>query len=145
MQFNFDLNQIEAALNRAGIKTHYAADFSEARRKPVQNTLFCVLPLDDDYELASSINGQDEYQVTDIFAVMIIVPVRVANRQADAEVRKAREQVKHTLAGLTIPPYEPIKLHRGRIVEFNPDTKNLIYQCQFSVSGLVTVNAKVHV
>ncbi|MCF2855919.1 hypothetical protein L1286_00420 [Pseudoalteromonas sp. SMS1] len=141
--FNFDLNHIEKALNNARIaKVGFAQDFNQARSKPVQAPLLYVLPLDEDYQPTNSITGQDEYTVTELFAVMIVIPCLSANRKTDQHIETLREQVKTALAGLTFAPYEPIKLHRGRMVELNVQTNNLIYQCQFSVSGHITINTK---
>ncbi|AOT08254.1 phage tail terminator protein [Pseudoalteromonas luteoviolacea] len=141
--FNFDLNHIESALTKARIaKVGFAPDFNQARSKPVHTPLLYVLPLDEDYQSTNSITGQDEYAVNELFAVMIVVPCHIANRQTDTQIEQLRERVKAALAGLTVTPYEPIKLHRGRMVELNQQTKNLIYQCQFSVSGHITINTK---
>lgn len=141
--FNFDLNKIEVVLKTAKIaKVGFSADFSEARKRAVQGPVLYVLPLDEDYELAQSVTGQDEYKITEIFAVMIVTPCKSGNKQSDEHIKHLRDKVKTVIAGLTFKPWEPIQLHRGRIVELSRDTNNLIYQCQFKVAGFTTVTPK---
>ncbi|OHU85525.1 MULTISPECIES: phage tail terminator protein [Pseudoalteromonas] len=141
--FNFDLNHIENALKRERIaNVGMAADFNEARKRPVQSPQLYVLPLDEDYDQAQSITGQDEYTITEIFAVMIVIPCIRGNKKSDEQIKQLRGQVKQAIAGLTFKPWQPIQLHRGRIVELNHATNNLIYQCQFKVTGHITVTTK---
>jgi hypothetical protein len=141
--FNFDLNKIESVLKRERIAhVGEAADLNELRAKPVQTATLIVLPLDEDNEHTGSVTGEDTYKVTEIFAVVIVLPTRAGNRQSVQLLNELRERIKTALAGLAFDGYEPIKLHRGRIVEMNRETKNLIYQCQFVVTGYTTVTAR---
>lgn len=141
--FEFDLNKVEAALKNASFcKLGVAASFNSVRKKPVQSASMYVLSIDEDYQKAVSINGVDEYNCTELFAVMIVIPCSAANRNANEQIRTLKNKVKQALAGLVIDDFDPIELHRSRIVEFNQDTNNLIYQCQFRVTGYLTVEAK---
>ncbi|SFD55127.1 phage tail terminator protein [Pseudoalteromonas denitrificans] len=142
--FNFDLNKIDKVLRDAKIaRVGFAADFNAARKKGVQSPTLYVLPLDDNYDDAGSVTGEDEYIVTEIFAVMIVLPCLAGNKNSDTEIKTLRSKVKQAIAGCAFSPWQPIKLHRGRTVELSRETNNLIYQCQFKVVGNVTVKTKV--
>lgn len=144
MEFNFDLNHVSNLLkadNAAGVG--FAADFNDARSRSVHAPVLFVLPLDEQFKDTTSITGTDEYISTEIFAVMIVIPSATSNSLADEQINTLRDKVKHAVAGAQFGHWQPIKLHRGRVVEFNKETGNLIYQCQFSVSGHLIVNTKV--
>lgn len=144
MPFNFDLNQVEQLLKSAGFaRVGFAADFSEARKRASQTPTLYVLPLDEQYQDVASVTGLDEYIANEIFAVMIVIPCLSGNASSDQHIKNLRDQVKNAVAGCEFSPWQPIKLHRGRNVELNRETNNLIYQCQFSVTGNITVNTKV--
>ncbi|PAJ72040.1 hypothetical protein CJF42_23410 [Pseudoalteromonas sp. NBT06-2] len=142
--FNFDLNTIETHLKNAKIaQVGFAADFNAARKKSVQSPTLYVLPLDDNYDDVSSVTGEDEYIATEIFAVMIVMPCVAGNVNSDSQIKTLRGKVKQAIAGCAFAPWQPIKLHRGRTVELSRETNNLIYQCQFKVTGNLTVSTKV--
>jgi len=144
MEFNFDLNRVEALLKReTTIDVGFAADFNDARSRSVHASMLFVLPLDEQFKETTSVTGLDEYDFTEIFGVMIVIPSAVSNALADEHINKLRDEVKKCVAGVQFEGWQPIKLHRGRVVEFNKDTGNLIYQGQFSVSCHLTVNTKV--
>lgn len=144
MQFNVDLNKVEDLLKKES-HTHvgFAADFNDVRRRSAQAATLFVLPLDEQFTEADSVTGQDEYLAKEMFAVMILIPVVAANAEADEQIKSLRQEVKTILAGATFAGYEPIKLNRGRVVELNKDTGNLIYQCQFSIECNLTVTTRV--
>ena len=144
MPFNFDLKRIETLLKASNhAEVGFAADFNDARKNAVHAPVLFVLPLDEQYEEVSSVTGLDEYNSTEIFAVMIVIPCAVSNALADEQIKELRDQVKETIAGCQFESWQPIKLHRGRTVEFNRDTGNLIYQCQFQVTGHLTINIRL--
>ncbi|MBS3796676.1 MULTISPECIES: hypothetical protein [unclassified Pseudoalteromonas] len=144
MEFNFDLKRVETLLKEANFaRVGFASDFNQARKTPVQSPCLYVIGIDDNNEETTAITGEDEYRVNDIFAVMIVIPCLAANATTDQQIKELRNQVKATLAGVAFLPWEPIKLNRSRIVELNRETNNLIYQCQFSVKGTLTVKTKV--
>lgn len=142
--FNFDLNLIETLLKNAGMAhVGFAADFNEARKRAVQMPTLFVLPLDEQFEEVTSVTGLDEYLASEVIAVMIVIPCHTGNANSDKQIKTLRDQVKNTVAGCQFTGWEPIKLHRGRTVELNRETNNLIYQCQFKVNGNITVSTKV--
>lgn len=144
MQFNFDLNNVETLLkNETLIEVGFAADFNDARSRSVHAPVLFVLPLDEQFKEADSVTGQDEYNSTEIFAVMILIPSAASNQLANDDINQLRDKVKAAVAGVQFSNWEPIKLHRGRVVESNHDTGNLIYQCQFAVSTNLTVKTRV--
>jgi ribosomal protein S13 len=144
MEFNFDLNHVEALLKReTTIDVGFAADFNDARARSVHAAMLFVLPLDEQFKEITTVTGLDEYEATEIFAVMIVIPSATSNALADDQINQLRDEVKKCVAGAVFQGWQPVKLHRGRVVEFNKDTGNLIYQCQFSVSGHLTVNTRV--
>ena len=144
MEFNFDLNHVENLLKtESDIHVGFAADFNDVRSRSAQVATLFVLPLDEQFTESESVNGQSEYLAKEMFAVMILIPVMAANEEADEQIKRLRNDVKSILAGATFAGYLPIKLNRGRVVELNKDTGNLIYQCQFSIESNLTVTTRV--
>ncbi|MCF7512961.1 hypothetical protein L3V43_05000 [Pseudoalteromonas sp. L23] len=142
MQFNFDLNKVERLLKQLNLRVGAAADFNEVRNNPIQTASVFVLPLDDDYAPEDAVTGQQVYNITELFAVMIVIPCHGGNQYANNQIAELRNKIKAALAGVKFDDWQPIAPHRGRIVEFNSTTNTLIYQCQFKVTGYVTVNAR---
>ncbi|WP_419147525.1 phage tail terminator protein [Pseudoalteromonas 'SMAR'] len=142
MQFNFDLNKVEKHLSRLNLRVGAAADFNEVRNNPIQTASVFVLPLDDDYAPEDAVTGQQIYNITELFAVMIVIPCHGGNQRANDHIAQLRNLIKAELAGVKFGDWQPIEPHRGRIVEFNHKTNTLIYQCQFKVTGYVTVNTR---
>ncbi len=145
MAFNFDLNNIETLLSSTvfNASVEFASDFNHVREHAVHSAQLFVLPLADDNTNTNEVHGMDEYQVKDVFAVMIVIPCAAGNAHSDAQVKQLRSDVKAAIAGCQYPGWDPIKLDKGRTIELNKKTNNLIYQCQFSVTGLHTVTVKV--
>jgi len=75
--------------------------------------------------------------------VMIVIPCLTGNATSNAEIKELRGQVKEAIAGCQFQGWDPIKLDKGRTIELNKETNNLIYQCQFSVTVIHTVTVKV--
>ena len=138
--FNLDLNRIETELQSLAaqaITLGHASDFNQARQTGAQVATVYVLPLDERYQDADVLTGLCEQQLFETFAVMCVVPCHGGNRVADGQVNTLRDRVKAALSGLVIDDWEPITPDRGRLVEFNRQTNNLIYQCQFKTSRTV--------
>lgn len=145
MAFNFDLTNIETLLAQSGISAvvGFASDFNHVREHAVHSAQLFVLPLADDNLNTNDVPGLDEYLVKDVFAVMIVIPCAAGNAHSDVQIKQLRTEVKAVVAGCQYPEWNPIKLDKGRTIELNKQTNNLIYQCQFSVTGIHTVTVKV--
>jgi len=145
MSFNFDLNKVETVLKQSAISATlgFSSDFNEVRKRAVHSSHLFVLPLAEDNQNTNQVPGLDEYQVHETFAVMIVIPCLTGNATSNAEIKELRGQVKEAIAGCQFEGWDPIKLDKGRTVELNKETNNLIYQCQFSVTGIHTVTVKV--
>lgn len=145
MAFNFDLNNIETLLSQTIVNATvgFASDFNHVREHAVHSAQLFVLPLADDNTNTNEVHGLDEYQIKDVFAVMIVIPCSAGNAHSDMQIKQLRSDVKTALAGCQFAGWNPIKLDKGRTIELSKQTNNLIYQCQFSVTGLHTVTVKV--
>lgn len=141
MAFNFDLNNIETLLSNTVLNATvgFASDFNYVREHAVHSAQLFVLPLADDNINTNEVPGLDEYQVKDVFAVMIVIPCSAGNATTDEQIKQLRSDVKTAVAGCQYAGWDAIKLDKGRTIELSKKTNNLIYQCQFSVTGLHTV------
>lgn len=140
--FNLDLNRIEQHLKtelQRKCTVGFASDFNQVRKTPVQTATLFVLPLDEDFQPLSEVPGERQLNMSELFAVMIVLPVKSSNRTSDELIKTLRGEVWEALVGATLPGWEPIMPHRGRLVELNRETNNLIYQCQFMAERLLDV------
>lgn len=143
--FNLDLNAIEQRLKmdlNGQAHVGFASDFNAVRAQGVQMPTLFVLALDEDYKAADEVTGETTLKLNELFAVMIVLPVMVGNANSDLQIKTLRGLVRQSLTGVVPAGWSPILPHRGRLVELNRDTNNLIYQAQFMTERLIDVTTR---
>lgn len=145
MTIKFDLTKVEQRLKAqlSTARVGFAADFNSARSQSVQSASVYVLPIAQQHKEVSCVNSEQEYQLTETFAVMIVLPCFASNQSTVAQLQVVRDEVDAALEGVAFLPFTPIAPDQSRLVELNQQTNNLIFQSQFSVSGLKTVTTNV--